>query len=140
MPCQSPPRLDAGQRTWFEWGSRSKVTGCLARMPGPFPGSRFPLEVPAEILEVLPDHYTRNWCRQHPLVAAAARSLAAGKLLTIDYGLTAGEFFQPDRRDGTLRAYTRHQPGSDLLADVGEQDLTAHVNFTALQQTGNVTV
>jgi SAM-dependent MidA family methyltransferase len=35
-----------------------------------------------------------------------------------------------------LRAYRKHQPANDLLADPGEQDLTAHVNFSAVQQAG----
>jgi len=37
---------------------------------------------------------------------------------------------------GTLRAYFRHHAGDDLLANVGEQDLTAHVNFSAIQAAG----
>ena len=59
-----------------------------------------------------------------------------GTLLTFDYGLTAEEFFVPHRAKGTLRAYHGHRPNDDLLANVGEQDLTAHVNFTALQSAG----
>jgi SAM-dependent MidA family methyltransferase len=42
----------------------------------------------------------------------------------------------PERRGGTLRAYSRHRPGQDVLAQPGEQDLTAHVNFSALQAAG----
>ena len=38
--------------------------------------------------------------------------------------------------DGTLRAYRRHQIARDVLADPGAQDLTAHVNFSALQKAG----
>jgi SAM-dependent MidA family methyltransferase len=37
---------------------------------------------------------------------------------------------------GTLRAYFRHHAGDDLLANVGEQDLTAHANFSAIQAAG----
>ena len=59
-----------------------------------------------------------------------------GRLLTFDYGLTAEEFFAPQRENGTLRAYHRHQLSRDVLANPGEQDLTAHVNFTAIQPAG----
>jgi SAM-dependent MidA family methyltransferase len=62
--------------------------------------------------------------------------LERGKLMTIDYGLTSDELFSPGRMHGTLRAYFRHHASDDLLANVGEQDLTAHVNFSAIQAAG----
>ena len=62
--------------------------------------------------------------------------LARGKLLTIDYGYAANEMFSPARTHGTLRAYHRHRVTDDLLANPGGQDLTAHVNFAALQTAG----
>ena len=62
--------------------------------------------------------------------------LGRGKLLAIDYGFTADEIFSPSRLNGTLRAYHRHQVTGDILANPGEQDLTAHVNFTALEING----
>ena len=70
---------------------------------------------------------------------AAGNVLQAGKLLTIDYGLTAEEFFATHRSEGTLRAFYKHRP-SDVLANPGDQDLTAHVNFTALQEAGEAAV
>jgi len=86
---------------------------------------------------VLPDGYTietspaaQNWWRE------AANVLGRGRLLTIDYGFPADELFSPGRRHGTLRAYFRHHASDDLLANVGEQDLTAHVNFSAIQNAG----
>jgi SAM-dependent MidA family methyltransferase len=131
---------DVAQRAWFEWGVAVKGDRFVwARMPASNPASNFKLQVPSDVLDVLPDQFTTEFSAGATLWwQQAARSLVAGKLLTIDYGLTAGEFFQPDRRGGTLRAYSRHQPGAELLAEVGEQDLTAHVNFTALQQTGEL--
>jgi SAM-dependent MidA family methyltransferase len=62
--------------------------------------------------------------------------LAQGKLLAIDYGFTTEEQFSPGRLNGTLRAYHRHRVSDDLLANAGEQDLTAHVNFSAIQKAG----
>jgi SAM-dependent MidA family methyltransferase len=59
-----------------------------------------------------------------------------GKLLTIDYGFAAGELLSPARLRGTLRAYRRHRVSDDLLAGPGEQDLTAHVDFGAVQAAG----
>jgi hypothetical protein len=48
----------------------------------------------------------------------------------------ADEQFSPARLNGTLRAYHRHHVSDDLLAHPGEQDLTAHVNFPAIQKAG----
>ncbi len=93
--------------------------------------------LPPELLAILPNEFTTEvnlaaieWWQQ------AAAALRSGKLLTIDYGLTADEFLLPERHHGTLRAYHRHQVSSNLLARPGEQDLTAHVNFTAIQNAG----
>jgi SAM-dependent MidA family methyltransferase len=90
-----------------------------------------------ELESVLPDGYVievspaaENWWRE------AAGFLAQGKLLTIDYGFTADEQFLPARVNGTLRAYHRHHVTDDLLARPGEQDLTAHINFSAIQSAG----
>ncbi len=59
-----------------------------------------------------------------------------GKLLAIDYGFSADEMFSPARPHGTLRAYFKHRVTDDILANPGEQDLTAHVNFYAIQKAG----
>ena len=65
-------------------------------------------------------------------VAEAAAVLECGFVLVIDYGHPAGELYGPGRREGTLRAYVRHRVGADPYARVGRQDLTAHVDLTAL--------
>jgi SAM-dependent MidA family methyltransferase len=57
-------------------------------------------------------------------------------LVTLDYGLTADELFVPERKEGTARAYCHHQSSWDVLAQPGEQDITAHLNFTAIQTAG----
>ena len=62
--------------------------------------------------------------------------MGRGWLLTFDYGLTAEEFIRPERAQGTLRGYRDHRMSADLLACPGEQDLTAHVNFSALRTAG----
>jgi SAM-dependent MidA family methyltransferase len=62
----------------------------------------------------------------------AARRLGRGFILTIDYGREARELYDERHLRGTLLAYTRHRADEDFYAAPGEQDLTAHVNFTAL--------
>lgn len=66
----------------------------------------------------------------------AAAALERGFLLTIDYGYRARELYGPGRLRGTLMAYREHRAHEDWLAHPGEQDLTAHVNFTALEEHG----
>ena len=124
---------DAKAKKWFEWGVAVEGGKFVwAKIPNPQSAIRNP-----QLEAVLPDGYTieispaaENWWRE------AAGVLAHGKLLAIDYGLTAGEIFSPARTGGTLRAYFRHHATDDLLANPGEQDLTAHVNFSAIQKTG----
>ncbi len=68
-------------------------------------------------------------------VATAAAPLAHGLLLLIDYGAPAAELYDPvRRRDGTLRAYVRHHVHDDPYRFVGRQDLTAHVDVTAVER------
>lgn len=95
------------------------------------------LDLLGELLDVLPDGFATelnpaavDWWR------SAAGCLGEGWLLAFDYGLTREEFFMPQRSDGTLRAYAKHRLKPDILDCAGEQDLTAHVNFTAIEQAG----
>jgi SAM-dependent MidA family methyltransferase len=55
-----------------------------------------------------------------------------GFILAIDYGEKARELYTPDRRRGTLMCYYQHQANERPLALPGEQDITAHVDFSAL--------
>jgi SAM-dependent MidA family methyltransferase len=73
---------------------------------------------------------SREWMRK------ISRSLHTGTILTIDYGHEAEELYAPIRPQGTLLCHFRHQSRRDFYGSVGEQDLTAHVNFTALTKEG----
>jgi SAM-dependent MidA family methyltransferase len=68
-------------------------------------------------------------------VADAAAGLERGVLLLIDYGYPSHELYDPvRRRDGTLRAYIRHRVHDDPYRHVGRQDLTAHVDVSAVER------
>ncbi|MGI8782806.1 MAG: class I SAM-dependent methyltransferase [Acidobacteriota bacterium] len=62
--------------------------------------------------------------------------LQAGAIFTVDYGDRAPELYSRSRRDGTLMCYDRHRAHSDPYARPGEQDITAHVNFSELEEAG----
>jgi SAM-dependent MidA family methyltransferase len=66
----------------------------------------------------------------------AGRALERGFVLTIDYGHEARALYAEHHNRGTLLAYRDHTVSENLLDAPGEQDLTAHVNFTALDLWG----
>ena len=61
-------------------------------------------------------------------------SLDSGYVLTVDYGHDRAQLYAPARWRGTLRCYYRHTHVDDPLARVGQQDMTAHVDFTAVDE------
>ena len=69
-------------------------------------------------------------------IEKVAGKLASGFVLTIDYGRPARELYDERHMRGTLLAYARHRASEDYFRAPGEQDLTAHVNFTALEKWG----
>jgi SAM-dependent MidA family methyltransferase len=62
--------------------------------------------------------------------------LHRGFVLTIDYGYLASELYAPWRTNGTLMCYYQHTSGENPYIRIGEQDLTTHVDFSALIKAG----
>ncbi|GEP96156.1 class I SAM-dependent methyltransferase [Chitinophaga cymbidii] len=71
-----------------------------------------------------------DWIRE------IAQSLEKGFVLTIDYGYPSAELYREYRCRGTLMCYHGHQVNDDPYHHIGEQDITAHVNFSALNHWG----
>lgn len=69
-------------------------------------------------------------------VRSVAACLSAGMVLLIDYGFPRREYYLPERSMGTLMCHYRHRAHGDPLILVGLQDITAHVDFTAMAETG----
>lgn len=69
-------------------------------------------------------------------VEDAADSLERGYVVTIDYGDLVERLYSRERRHGTVASYYRHALRSDPYIRIGEQDITAHANFTTLVQAG----
>jgi len=65
-----------------------------------------------------------------------SENLEKGFVLTIDYGYAAEEFYSPKRNSGTIVCYKNHQVNTSFYTDIGSQDITAHVNFSALSHWG----
>ncbi|MBX2869677.1 MAG: SAM-dependent methyltransferase [Acidiferrobacterales bacterium] len=92
----------------------------------------------------LPDFFTEcaqgyqsEWCPQAAAwVNTVAERLQRGLILLIDYGFPDFEFYHPDRDQGTLMCHYRHHAHSDPFFWPGLQDITSHVDFSALARAG----
>ncbi|HET6515534.1 MAG TPA: SAM-dependent methyltransferase [Thermodesulfovibrionales bacterium] len=73
----------------------------------------------------------RTWLKE------VGEKLSDGFVLTIDYGYPAWDYYGDDRSRGTLLCYYEHQINEDPYQHVGEQDITAHVNFSSLKKWGD---
>lgn len=71
-----------------------------------------------------------RWMKQ------VAHILNRGFVLTIDYGHTAQDLYRPDRKGGTFLCYSRQSVNEEPFLRVGDQDMTAHVDFTSLALAG----
>jgi SAM-dependent MidA family methyltransferase len=66
--------------------------------------------------------------------AELVNKLETGCILAIDYGFSRDDYYRPERSEGTLSGYSRHQRTGNPLLDPGDCDLTAHVDFTTLSE------
>ncbi len=126
MPVQLL-RWDGQQ--WFERGVQQAAGGGWAWADRPT-ALRPPLErgfVPGTVTEI------------HPQAEAFVRSLAQrllrGAAFFIDYGFPESEYYHPQRSGGTLMCHRAHRADDNPLLDVGDKDITAHVNFSGLALT-----
>jgi SAM-dependent MidA family methyltransferase len=88
-------------------------------------GADFPLAYQSEI-----NLAAEGWLR------SIAGLLEAGLLLIIDYGFPRHEYYHPERATGTLMCHYRHRVHSDPLMLPGLQDITTHIDFTAIAEAG----
>lgn len=66
-----------------------------------------------------------------------AKALNKGFVITIDYGYPSDELYNERRSEGTLLCYYNHTINENPYSNIGEQDITSHVNFSALIQYGS---
>jgi SAM-dependent MidA family methyltransferase len=65
--------------------------------------------------------------------------LEKGFVFTIDYGHPEEEYYSEDRNRGTLLCYYNHEFGEDPYKNIGDQDMTSHVNFSSVKRWGEET-
>jgi SAM-dependent MidA family methyltransferase len=79
----------------------------------------------------LPEGYcTELRLRSEPWLADIQKLFTQGMMLVFDYGYLAGEYFHPQRDQGSLQCFYKHHQIDDVLWAASRQDITAHVNFT----------
>jgi len=84
----------------------------------------------------LPDGYVTEVCpAAQGLIASLATMLTRGLILMPDYGFAASEYYHPQRAQGTLMCHYQHYAHDDPFIYPGLQDITAHVDFTAMAET-----
>jgi SAM-dependent MidA family methyltransferase len=114
---------------WFERGVAvaddvlawaDRPTGLRPPVDAPF--------VPGTVTEIHPQALA--WMR------TLAGTLGRGAVFLVDYGFPAHEYWLPQRHGGTLMCHRAHRADTDPLADVGDKDITAHVDFTGIALAG----
>ncbi len=66
------------------------------------------------------------------------KKLKKGFVITVDYGYPSAELYKPYRMKGTILCYYRHRYSENFYENVGMQDITSHVNFSALKYYGMI--
>jgi SAM-dependent MidA family methyltransferase len=94
-------------------------------------------------INLLSDRYSEDYRTEVNLAALGwlgkvSKKLQRGYVLSIDYGYTADRYYNPIRVQGTLQCYYQHAYHNDPYINIGNQDLTAHVDFTAIQNQGEL--
>jgi SAM-dependent MidA family methyltransferase len=107
--------------------------GALTTIAGPPSTPGLAARLAAEGIRLVPGQRAEICLELDDWVAEAGRGLDRGLLLLVDYGHPAAALYDPTR-GSLLRAYVRHRVHDDPFSNVGRQDLTAHVDLTAVER------
>ena len=114
---------------WRERGVQQAADGGWAWADRPT-ALRPPLDpgfMPGTVTEIHP--------QAEAFVRSLARHLVRGAAFFIDYGFPESEYYHPQRSGGTLMCHRAHRADDNPLLDVGDKDITAHVNFSGIALT-----
>ncbi len=132
FPCRLIEREGDG---WKEIKIESREEGCQLSE------ARYPCETPLPAI-LCSDEYADGYRTEireapHAFIDSLCRCMTRGRILFFDYGFAQPEYYDPQRKDGTLRVYRNHRASEDALQDPGLCDLTAHVDFTLVMETAS---
>jgi SAM-dependent MidA family methyltransferase len=109
----------------FCWRDQVIGEGDLYLRAAQLPPARFAIEYVSEVAPAVDG-----------FIASLAACLEKGAMLFIDYGFGESEYYHPQRDSGTLMCHYRHHAHADPLILPGLQDITAHVDFSAVARSG----
>ncbi|MBO1111509.1 class I SAM-dependent methyltransferase [Bordetella petrii] len=131
--------LDAMPVSLFRWSDDGALLerGVALDAAGGFTWQDRPAGTPlaravAALMPPLPGYVSEINLRAEAWMQAMGGWLERGAALLFDYGFPRGEYYHPQRAGGTLMCHLRHHAHADPLAAPGVQDITAHVDFTAM--------
>jgi len=90
------------------------------------------LQEEASRIQVPPPYESEIGLAARAWMRTLCEHLEHGLILVIDYGFPRGEYYHPQRAAGTLMCHHRHTAHADPFARPGDEDITAHVDFSAL--------
>ena len=108
------------------------VTEAFQFVPGEFSCAELAEEAKQLPQDLAPGHTLEINLAMLTWIRELAQAVFRGAIFIADYGLDAEEFFADSRAEGTIRRYKQHHMDGNVLADLGEYDLTTHINFTRL--------
>jgi len=125
-------------QAWNERGVALDETGPAPRFvwadrPAP-EGVRPPTEHADEVFA--PGTVTETHGQAEAFVTTLAQLMTRGAAFFVDYGFPEAGYYLPQRTGGTLMCHHAHRSDPDPLSQVGEKDITAHVNFTGVALAG----
>lgn len=131
--------LDAMPVSLFSWDAAGAVQerGVALDADGGFvwadrPASPVLASAVAARMPALPGYVSEINLQGEAWIAAMGGWLERGAALLVDYGFPRSEYYHPQRAGGTLMCHLRHHAHGDPFAAPGLQDITAHVDFTAM--------
>ncbi len=95
-----------------------------------------PLRLAAAALQLPEGYQTEIQLIARGFVSTLAQAMARGVILLIDYGFPAHEYYHAQRSEGTLMCHYRHRAHADPFFLPGLQDITSHIDFSAVAQAG----
>lgn len=117
---------------WEELYVEAADAGEFQLVPGECSSAKLAAEIANLPLDLTPGHTLEINLAMLEWLCSLAKAAFRGSIFIADYGLDEEEFYADARADGTIRRYHQHQMDGRVLENLGECDLTTHVNFTRL--------
>jgi len=132
MPVTRFQKLRSGQFAELGVGARSRDFIWRTRLAGPQLSDEL-MEIERSLGMALPDGYVSEVnLLQSPWIGSVSDMLKRGLVLICDYGYTRREYYHCDRNNGTLICHHRHRVNYNPFINIGLQDISASVDFSAV--------